>query len=106
MREKITSAGACKERGNAAFAQSDFTGALRHYHEALLYVKGLDTGAGGNAMAAMAMYVHRQNRHVTAVQPPSVPSPAPSMLPLPCLFSVRFLTRLQTACDGRCQYVA
>lgn len=42
--DKILQGISLKERGNDFFTKSEFMNALRYYHEAICYLKGLDSG--------------------------------------------------------------
>lgn len=44
----------CKARGNDALKANDITGALRSYHEAILYLSGLPTAENSNLMPGVA----------------------------------------------------
>lgn len=45
--EKIARANVLKEEGNAAFKKGDIKAAMRAYHQANMFVKGLDTARAG-----------------------------------------------------------
>ena len=43
LQEKLTHGISLKEQGNARFTATDYQGALHYYHEAILFIKGLDS---------------------------------------------------------------
>ncbi|KAJ3081647.1 Tetratricopeptide repeat protein 9A [Quaeritorhiza haematococci] len=43
VEDKVNRGKECKDKGNAQFKAGNITEALRHYHEGVLYLKGLDT---------------------------------------------------------------
>ena len=45
IESKVAAGKACKDKGNIAFSGTNYTEALRSYHEAILFLKGLDAGA-------------------------------------------------------------
>jgi len=46
--DKLARANVLKEEGNVAFKKGDWKGAMRAYHQANLFVKGLDTARAGS----------------------------------------------------------